>query len=443
MLKIGEFSTLAQVSVKTLRYYDELGLLKPDWVDRFTGYRYYTLQQLPRLNRILTLKELGFSLVQIERLLQEDLSVEELRRLMHLRQAEIEQQMREEQTRLNRVAARLRMIEQEGKQPHYEVMIKRIPASLVAGIRDTVADPAEILALIDELHSCLNSWGMTPGPLTPFTAIYYDMEYVERGADVEVLVPLERRQRSRGRVVVHELAGIEMAACLVHEGDRDGLPGAYQTLARWTQLHGYHSGKYSREVYLQGFAAGKSVGKTPMQAVTELQLPIESITTSFSKEKAHMQPKIVTKPAFTVVGLPFGGFVSHSPYENGEQNNEIGKVWDQFNARIGEVPNISGPVYGLCFGMPNDKEPWYIAGIEVERVTELPAGMISRTVPEQRYAVFPCTLQTLGQTYRYIQEEWQPTSGYEHASAPDFEYYDDSEPSAPEEMKLSVYWPIK
>jgi len=64
MLKIGEFSKLAQVSVKTLRYYDELGLLRPDWVDRYTGYRFYALQQLPRLNRILALRELGFSLAQ-------------------------------------------------------------------------------------------------------------------------------------------------------------------------------------------------------------------------------------------------------------------------------------------------------------------------------------------------------------------------------------------
>ena len=89
MLKIGEFSQLAQVSVKALRHYDDLGLLKPDWIDRFTGYRYYTLQQLPRIHRILTLRELGFPLAQIERLLQTDLSPDELQRLMQMRQAEL------------------------------------------------------------------------------------------------------------------------------------------------------------------------------------------------------------------------------------------------------------------------------------------------------------------------------------------------------------------
>jgi DNA-binding transcriptional MerR regulator len=100
MLKIGEFSKLAQVSVKTLRYYDELGLLRPNWVDRYTGYRYYSLQQLPRLNRLLALRELGFPLVQIERMLREDLSPSELRRLLKLRQVELEHQVQAEQARL-------------------------------------------------------------------------------------------------------------------------------------------------------------------------------------------------------------------------------------------------------------------------------------------------------------------------------------------------------
>ncbi|MEZ4638274.1 MAG: effector binding domain-containing protein [Caldilineaceae bacterium] len=94
--------------------------------------------------------------------------------------------------------------------------------------------------------------------------------------------------------------------------------------------------------------------------------------------------------------------------------------------------------------MPNDKEPWYIAGVEVSQVADVPAGMVGKQVPAQRYAVFPCTLKTIGDTYRYITEEWQAKSGYEHAEAPDFEYYDEpSEPANPQDMKLKIYWPIK
>jgi DNA-binding transcriptional MerR regulator len=65
MIKIGDFSKLSQATVKALRLYDEMGLLKPARVDNFTGYRYYSADQLPRLNRILALKDLGFSLEQI------------------------------------------------------------------------------------------------------------------------------------------------------------------------------------------------------------------------------------------------------------------------------------------------------------------------------------------------------------------------------------------
>lgn len=154
-----------------------------------------------------------------------------------------------------------------------------------------------------------------------------------------------------------------------------------------------------------------------------------------------MEPRIVTKPAFTVAGLPYTGFNSNPPDEG---PNEISKVWDKLNMRFGEIKNICGPAYGLCFGMPNDKEPWYIAGFEVSKVEGLPADMLSLSVPAQKYAVFPCTLGTIGATYRYITEEWLPRTGHEHAAAPDFELYEE-EPNPnepPEDMKLSIYFPI-
>src|ERR1051326_3771883 len=94
MIRIGDFSKLSRVSVKTLRFYDEMGLLKPIEVDRFTGYRYYEFHQLPRLYRILALKDLGFSLEEIGRLLAENLSTEQMRGMLKLRQAEIRSEER-------------------------------------------------------------------------------------------------------------------------------------------------------------------------------------------------------------------------------------------------------------------------------------------------------------------------------------------------------------
>jgi DNA-binding transcriptional MerR regulator len=443
MLKIGEFSKLAQVSVKTLRYYDELGLLRPNWVDRYTGYRYYTLQQLPRLNRLLALKELGFSLVHIARLLKEDLPTGELQRLMKLRQTELEHQVQAEQARLARVAARLRQIEQEGRQPRYEVVVKPIPPRLVAGIRDTIAGPADIGSLFDELRSYLQGHAASAGPLSPCLAIYYDAEYQDRGSDVEVAVPIEGRLRSTARVTVHELPPIATAASAVHQGSHDRMAAAYRALAAWTQVNGYRAAGFNREIYLQGFERGLD----PNDCITEIQLPVQAITrsaTNREKETQNMEPRIVNKPAFTVVGLPFTGFITSAPYEGGNENNEIGKVWDEFNRRAAEIKHVCGPAYGLCFGMPNTQEPWYIAGAEVSQVEDLPAGMMSMAVSAQKYAVFPCTLGTLGATYRCITEEWEPRTGHERAPGPDFELYDQEfDPGNPQEGKLSVYWPIK
>ena len=95
MFKIGEFSRFSQVTVKTLRYYDKLGLLKPAKVDRFTGYRYYSASQLPRINRILALKDLGLSLDQIAQLLEDDLSPDQIRGILRLKQVEIQEQVQQ------------------------------------------------------------------------------------------------------------------------------------------------------------------------------------------------------------------------------------------------------------------------------------------------------------------------------------------------------------
>jgi DNA-binding transcriptional MerR regulator len=98
VLKIGEYARVGQVSIATLRYYDQCGLLKPMVLDPDTGYRYYSLDQLPRLNRILALKELGFPLERIAQLLEEDLPLEQLQGMLTLKQAQTQQMIETEET---------------------------------------------------------------------------------------------------------------------------------------------------------------------------------------------------------------------------------------------------------------------------------------------------------------------------------------------------------
>src|SRR5512135_3487875 len=131
MLAIGEFAWLSQVTVETLRHYDRLNLLKPAHLDRFTGYRYYSLKQLPRLKRILALKELGLPLSEIGRLLDQPITTDELRSILQDKRSELEAHIQETQSRLARVEAHLRQIEMEGKMPDHEVLLKTVPAQWV------------------------------------------------------------------------------------------------------------------------------------------------------------------------------------------------------------------------------------------------------------------------------------------------------------------------
>src|SRR5262249_28255843 len=132
MFSIGDFAGLGRVSVRMLRHYDAIGLLRPAHVDPHSGYRYYTAAQLRLLNRGIALKDLGFSLEQVQTLIQEKVDVGELRGMLRLRRAELAAQVERDTARLTLVDARLRMIESEGHMDTGDVVLKHLPALRVA-----------------------------------------------------------------------------------------------------------------------------------------------------------------------------------------------------------------------------------------------------------------------------------------------------------------------
>src|SRR5262249_54220776 len=122
--RIGDFARIARVSGRQLRHYDRLGLLVPAHAERATGYRYYSAEQLPRLNRLLALKALGFSLDQIGRMLNDQVSAAELRGMLSIRKAQLEQSLAEEQIKLRQVESRILQIEEQGVLRDYDVTLK-------------------------------------------------------------------------------------------------------------------------------------------------------------------------------------------------------------------------------------------------------------------------------------------------------------------------------
>src|SRR5689334_15276655 len=124
MFSIGEFAALTRISIRMLRHYDELGLLKPRHIDSRSGFRYYGADQLARLNRLIAFKDLGFSLEQIGLLLDANLSAEQLKAMFDQKKKEITQEAMELQHRLDQLDRRLADLEQVSTLPQSEVVVR-------------------------------------------------------------------------------------------------------------------------------------------------------------------------------------------------------------------------------------------------------------------------------------------------------------------------------
>lgn len=273
MFKIGEFSRICRVPVSALRYYADIGLLEPQHIDPFTNYRYYSASQLPRLNRILALRDLGLTLDQIKQALDEQLSPEAMRGMLRMKQVEIERHVEEEQARLNRVAARIKQIEQEGKtMPEQDIILKSIDPIYALTIREVVAEPSAVGTLLGESFAAFGPRGIQPAG--PPVAIFYDEEFKPAHLDVEIVLPVAPNvtenvpMDNNRQLEVRTVPGTDTAASIIHKGDYDNLTATYNAIARWIEDNGYRITGPSREVYLT--APGDPAG-----TLTEIQYPVE------------------------------------------------------------------------------------------------------------------------------------------------------------------------
>ena len=269
MFKIGDFSRLSFVTVKTLHYYDEIGLLKPVKVDRFTGYRYYSADRLPRLNYIIALKNLGLSLDEITTLVNDNLTPSQMRNIFILKQAELRQRLTEEQRRLLQVEKLLEQIERNGKMPDYQVVIKKVEPMKIASVRGTVPTYHDIMILGEKLVPVFKTH--TASVAGPFLAIYHDMEYREKDVDIEVGIPISEDLSLPEPIKVRDLPGEDTVASTVHRGPYDTIGQAYQALMTWCESNGYELAGPDREVYL----TSPPEVSDPADYVTELQQPVK------------------------------------------------------------------------------------------------------------------------------------------------------------------------
>lgn len=272
MIRIGDFSKITRVPVKTLRYYDEMDLLKPVQVDQFTNYRSYSADQIPRLHRILALKELGLSLEQISRLLDGGLPADQMVGILRQKEAELSQELNDQQERLERVRERLKQFEKEkDMSSNLEVVIKSIPEFRVASVRGVVPTyPAQGI-LWQQLDTAIQKANLKiTGPC--FT-IDHDPEYKETDHDLEVCEPVAVDAKLDAPAQVRMLPAVESMACAIHNGSLKDLPAAYDEFLAWLDQHGYQICGVGREIYLKTGETG--VRQDDPGYVTEIQFPVK------------------------------------------------------------------------------------------------------------------------------------------------------------------------
>jgi DNA-binding transcriptional MerR regulator/effector-binding domain-containing protein len=148
MFRIGEFAELAQISSRQLRLYDKLGILQPAYTDDQTGYRYYGIRQLPQLNRILSLKQIGLSLDQIAALLAGGIAPSLLRSQLVRHHSEVKKSLADNEARLRRISSRLRLIDSHGTVDDLDVVVKSVAAQPLLSVRHRCWDPDEATRMV-------------------------------------------------------------------------------------------------------------------------------------------------------------------------------------------------------------------------------------------------------------------------------------------------------
>jgi len=274
MFRIGEFSRIGSVTIDTLRHYDALGLLKPANVDPSTGYRYYTAKQLQALNQILALKEVGFSLEEIARILRDKPTADELRGMLKAQLVLAESAIETAQLRREKIQARLNYLTLEENMPAYEVTLKPTEVVTVAAIRETVPTIEQVSNRLGEMFNTIANW-MKANKL-PFGApmtIYHNESYTRENVDTECAFIIPNTEPDKvvspvNPIRVRQMEAFpHMATTIVTDGKHESFKLAYNSIGQWIGDHGYHIVGAPRELY---YGSPETKDYT-----AEIQFPVE------------------------------------------------------------------------------------------------------------------------------------------------------------------------
>lgn len=269
MLKIGEFSKLSRVSVRMLRHYDEIGLLKPAEIDRFTDYRYYREDQLPTVCRITALKDMGFSLADIVRILEIYDDKEKLESFFAEKQAELERISQDTANRLSLLEAARNRLRKEDNM-NYNVTIKTIPARYAATLHTVIPRYEDEGTVWSTMMSETARMKIVEADPCLCAVTFLDGEYKENDVELMAWKTVKGSYPDTEHVKFQTLPEVTVASCTFN-GGYDLIPGVYAAVVAWIRANGYENDGPMFNIY----HVSPHETQNPDEFVTEVCYPVK------------------------------------------------------------------------------------------------------------------------------------------------------------------------
>jgi len=271
MFKIGDFSKLSNVSVRMLRYYEKKGLLFPDKVDRFSGYRFYSAAQLETVGRIQKLKALGFSLAVIRKMLSCD-DFKDIKVCFEIRQRELREEFETITAQANMLDSVKQILEKDAEMMNYSVVLKEIPERFVMSIRRVVSGFADEGKLWGELYAACQAQAVQFADPPLAMSIYHDAEYKEENVDIEMQTAVEGIYESAEAVVFSKAPALQVAS-VTFRGSYEQMPKVTEAIGQWIEDNAYQISGPMLNIYHVSPAADPN----PENWVTEACFQIETV----------------------------------------------------------------------------------------------------------------------------------------------------------------------
>lgn len=272
MYRIGMFSKINKVTIKTLRYYDEVGLLCPAYIDEENNYRYYTSEQMFELHKVISLRQIGFSIEEVLSILN-GCNVDGI---LEQRKAEIIAQLNENQDQLSRVKYYI-MEKKEGFNMNYQAIIKELPECIVFYKRLVVPNYDSFFKLIPQIGKDVTEANPNLKCQVPEYCfnIYHDGEYKEKDIDVEICEAVTEFGKEVNGIKFKKIPSVT-AVSVLHKGAYKDLGKAYAYAFKWIENNNYTVLDNPRESYIDGIWNKEN----DEDWLTEIQIPIVIKTTS-------------------------------------------------------------------------------------------------------------------------------------------------------------------